>query len=176
MFGVFLKLIDENFQNVSQGTKQWGLSVLPKGTLCCVQISTWDHLVECSYLQRCHRYYPKFPELYSHRINSLIITALKYGIIAILMFNKGYILLFSKPFPPFLINYFYLETLCHFSWSSFFLSQISWFQEISWKVASLYLIHWAPKVPQTSRFILLKLKHGMLTIDSDQHFHFKANV
>ena len=28
--------------------------------------------------QRCHRYYPKFPELYSRRINSLIITALKY--------------------------------------------------------------------------------------------------
>ena len=28
--------------------------------------------------QRCHRYYPKFPELYSGRINSRIITALKY--------------------------------------------------------------------------------------------------
>ena len=28
--------------------------------------------------QRCHRYYPKFPELYSRRINLLIITALKY--------------------------------------------------------------------------------------------------
>ena len=31
-----------------------------------------------SHLQRCHRYYPKFPDLYSRRINSLIITALKY--------------------------------------------------------------------------------------------------
>ena len=31
-------------------------------------------------LQRWHKYYPKFPELYSRRINSLIliITALKY--------------------------------------------------------------------------------------------------
>ena len=28
--------------------------------------------------QRCHRYYLKFPELYSRRINLLKITALKY--------------------------------------------------------------------------------------------------
>ena len=44
---------------------------------------------------------------------------------------------FFKTFPPFLINYFYLETLFHLSWSSFYLTEISWFQEISWKVASL---------------------------------------
>ena len=50
-------------------------------------------------------------------------------------------LFFPKHFPPFLINYFYLETLFHFSWSSFFLSTISWFQEISWKVASLTKIY-----------------------------------
>ena len=96
--------------------------------------------------QRCHRYYPKFPELYSRRINSLINNCtkipdwtLKYGIIAILMFNKGILIHFPffQTFSPFLINYFYLDTLFHFSWSSFFLSQISWFQEISWKVASL---------------------------------------
>ena len=59
--------------------------------------------------------------------------------IAILAFNKWILIHFpfSKPFPPFLINYLYLATLFHFSWSSFFLTAISWFQEISWKVASL---------------------------------------
>ena len=31
-----------------------------------------------SLIQRWHKNYPKFPELYSHRINSLIMTALKY--------------------------------------------------------------------------------------------------
>ena len=63
----------------------------------------------------------------------------KYGIIAILVFNKGILIHFPvfQTFSPFLINYLYLQTLFHFSWSSFFLSQISWFQEISWKVASL---------------------------------------
>ena len=44
---------------------------------------------------------------------------------------------FPNLFPLFDQSFFFLETLFHFSWSSFFLSQISWFQEISWKVASL---------------------------------------
>ena len=35
-------------------------------------------IMQMFYSQRCHRYYPKFPELYSRCINSLIITALKY--------------------------------------------------------------------------------------------------
>ena len=38
----------------------------------------WGFLLQLKEKQRCHRYYPKFPELYSRRINSLIITALKY--------------------------------------------------------------------------------------------------
>ena len=61
---------------------------------------------------------PKFPELYSCRINSRIITALipdwtlVWNKIAISVFNKGiwHFFLFSKPFSPFLINYFNLET------------------------------------------------------------------
>ena len=59
--------------------------------------------------------------------------------IASLFFNKGILIHFPcfQSFSPFFINYFYLQTLYHFSWSSFFLSEISWFQEISWKVASL---------------------------------------
>ena len=66
---------------------------------------------------------------------------LRYGINCHLVFNKGNLRNFPcfQTFSPFFITYFYLETLFHFSWSSFFLSEISWFQEISWKVASLFL-------------------------------------
>ena len=40
------------------------------------------------------------------------------------MFDKGILIHFPffQTFSPFLINYFYLETLFHFSWSFFFLS------------------------------------------------------
>ena len=49
----------------------------------------------------------------------------KYGINCLLISNENFEFLihfpFFQTFPPFLINYFYLETLYHFSWSSFFL-------------------------------------------------------
>ena len=105
-------------------------------------------------IQRWHRYCPRLPELYSCCINSLIIPALKNTWLNTKVWNKlpswflirefWYIFHFSKPFLPFLIKYVYLETHFHFPWSSFFLSEISWFQEISWKVAALlieYLKH-----------------------------------
>ena len=62
-----------------------------------------------------------------------------------MVFNKGILIhfpFFPNLFPPFSINYLYLKKLFHFSWSSFSLSGISWFQEISWKVASLIFIDW----------------------------------
>ena len=68
-----------------------------------------------SQIQRWHKYYPRFPELHSRRINSLIITALKYLTehsrmeqIAILVFHKGILIHFPffQTFPPILINYF----------------------------------------------------------------------
>ena len=86
--------------------------------------------------------YPKFPELDSGRINLLIITT-KYLTVYTKVWNQLPFWLLIREFwyippPPFLINYLYLETLFHFSWSSIFLSEISWFQEIFWKVASLH--------------------------------------
>ena len=69
---------------------------------------------------------------------------LMYGINCHFGLTKGIFIHFPffQTFLPFLINYIYLETLFHFSWSSFFLSEISWFQEISWKVASLKNVQW----------------------------------
>ena len=61
-----------------------------------------------------------------------------------MVFNKAIFIHFpfSKPFPPFWSIIFYLEIglLFHFSWSSFFLSGLSWFQEISCQVASLLIM------------------------------------
>ena len=74
-------------------------------------------------IQRWHRYYPKFPELYSRSINSLIYMynnctkipdwTLTYGINCHFGFNMGILIHFPcfQTFSPFLINYLYLETL-----------------------------------------------------------------
>ena len=61
-------------------------------------------------IQRCHRYYLKFPELYSRRINLLKITALSIWLNSkvwnklpfwILISEFWYISLFQNLFPPF---------------------------------------------------------------------------
>ena len=63
-------------------------------------------------IQRWHRYYIKFPELYSRCINSLTITAINTWLNT-KVWNKlpfGFLIrefdhFLPQPFPPFLINY-----------------------------------------------------------------------
>ena len=74
-------------------------------------------------------------------------------------------------FSPFLINYLYLETLFHFSWSSTFLSEIYWFQEISWKVASLAT---APLIEGEAFFLLVSSSQHPISLlmGSEAFFYF----
>ena len=102
-------------------------------------------------VQRWHRYYPKFPELYSRHINSLIITALKYltELVYVInchfVFNKRILIDFPffQTFLPFRSIIFYLETLFHFSWSKFFFQTFLPFWSIIFYLETLFYFSWS---------------------------------